>query len=81
MINVLFFGQLREQLGQAQLTLNEAPPTVAALREYLAREFADKASQLAAGKALVAVNQTMSDELAPLAAGDEVALFPPVTGG
>ena len=81
MINVLFFGQLREQLGQDQLTLSEVPPTVAALREYLAREFADKASQLVAGKALVAINQTMSDEQAPLAAGDEVALFPPVTGG
>ena len=40
------------------------------------------ASELAAGRAVrVAVNQEMTDIAAALRDGDEVALFPPVTGG
>jgi molybdopterin synthase sulfur carrier subunit len=30
---------------------------------------------------MVAVNQTISNKTATLASGDEVAFFPPVTGG
>jgi len=40
------------------------------------------ATALAQGKAVrVAVNQEMAEPSTPLKAGDEVAFFPPVTGG
>ena len=83
-VKVLFFASLREQLGRSQedLAFSASVDTVEKLRKHLwARGGAfEKAF---AGKALVrcAVNQEMVQEGAPIKAGDEVAFFPPVTGG
>ena len=53
-----------------------------ALRAHLMARGGAWASVLANGKALrVAVNQEMADPATPVKAGDEVAFFPPVTGG
>ena len=83
-VKVLFFAGLREQVGTSGEEI-ELPPgvtTVAALRSHLRgrggayeRAFADKAL------VRTAVNQHMVQPGTRIKAGDEVAFFPPVTGG
>lgn len=81
MIKVLFFAQVREMLGVSSLEVNADFPDVAALRAHLAAQGARWARALEEGKLLAAVNQTLVEFSQPLKAGDEVAFFPPVTGG
>ncbi|HAY94874.1 molybdopterin synthase sulfur carrier subunit [Shewanella sp.] len=83
MINVLFFAQVRELLGTAKLSLeaSEQTQTAEALRATLAATDDKWAKVLTSDKLLVAVNQTISQWDAPVNDGDEVAFFPPVTGG
>jgi len=54
---------------------------VAALRAALAGQGDRWALALESGKLLAAVNQTLVPMSHPLRDGDEVAFFPPVTGG
>lgn len=56
-------------------------PTVEALRQHLAAQSDRWALALEDGKLLAAVNQTLVSFDHSLNAGDEVAFFPPVTGG
>lgn len=83
MINVLFFAQVRELLGTAKLSLEagEQTQTAEALRAMLAATDDKWAKVLTSDKLLVAVNQTISQWDTPVNDGDEVAFFPPVTGG
>lgn len=82
MINVLFFAQVRELLGTDSLMLDpNGLPTVEAVRQQLVLRGDRWALALEEGKLLAAVNQTLTSFDHPLAAGDEVAFFPPVTGG
>ena len=83
MINVLFFAQVRELLGTAKLSLeaSEQTQTAEALRATLAATDDQWAKVLTSDKLLVAVNQTISQWDTPVNDGDEVAFFPPVTGG
>ena len=80
-LQVLYFASLREAFGTAGETI-EAPAevsTVGALRDWLVGQGRDK---LATAKNLrCAVNQDMAGMDAAIAEGDEVAFFPPVTGG
>jgi len=82
-VNLLFFAGLREALGVASesLALPAGIVTVGGLREHLAAR-GERWSALATTKNLrAAVNQQMVGLDAPLQPGDEVAFFPPVTGG
>lgn len=82
-ITVLFFAGLREALGSGRESLPLPPGvvTVGALRDALAAR-GEAWVALATTKNLrVAVNQQMVGLDAPIRAGDEVAFFPPVTGG
>ena len=82
-VKVLFFASLREALGTAAIEIELAPAlsTVGELREALAARGGDW-SALGAGKAVrAAVNQDMVPASHPLRDGDELAFFPPVTGG
>ncbi|HZD20781.1 MAG TPA: molybdopterin converting factor subunit 1 [Burkholderiales bacterium] len=81
-VKVLYFASLREQLGTRGEDLDTSPTTVAALRTLLMARGGAWQSALAQGKALrVAVNQEIAQPTTPVRAGDEVAFFPPVTGG
>jgi molybdopterin synthase sulfur carrier subunit len=75
---------LREAFGSAAERV-EAPPevtTVGALRAWLATRGGAWAIELAPGRAVrVAVNHDLATPDTPIRAGDEVAIFPPVTGG
>jgi len=83
MIKVLYFAGLREALGTAaeELALPPGVADVGGLRAHLAGRGGDW-EKLATTKNLrFAVNQDMARADAPVAEGDEVAFFPPVTGG
>lgn len=81
MINVLFFAHVRELTGTASLEVAADYPDVATLRAALADRDDRWALALEPGKLLAAVNQTLVPMTHPLHDGDEVAFFPPVTGG
>jgi len=83
MIKVLYFAAIREQVGTAQEEVAaDGVATVADLLGRLRERGAAHAAALAADRrVLVAVNQEYADAGRAVADGDEVALFPPVTGG
>jgi molybdopterin synthase sulfur carrier subunit len=83
-VKVLFFAALREQLGTSaeELELPSGVSTVAGLRALLMQRGGAWKDVLADKKLVrVAVNQDMVQQGAAIKAGDEVAFFPPVTGG
>ena len=82
-IRVLFFASLRESLRTSQESVSlPTPPIVSALISELRVRGESWAHALAAGKRWrVAVNQEMATLDTALREGDEVAIFPPVTGG
>lgn len=83
MIKILIFASLREQLGCSQLSLDEGeyPSSLFALKEKLADKDDQWRAAMTSNRTLVALNQTMIRQDATLHPGDEVAFFPPVTGG
>jgi molybdopterin synthase sulfur carrier subunit len=83
-LKLVFFARLREELGtrDEQLALPSGVGTVAGLRAHLVSRGGSWAAALAPGKAIrVAVNQEMAQPGTAVKPGDEVAFFPPVTGG
>jgi molybdopterin converting factor subunit 1 len=79
-IDVLFFAVLRERLGRERQVIElPAGATVAGLLEQLAGEHPQLPPLLR--RIQVAVNRSMVKPEHVLAAGDEVALIPPVSGG
>ena len=84
MIKLLYFARLREALGKAseELPLPQGMGTLEDVRAVLAARGGAWAHELAAGRAFrAAVNQDVATASTPVKAGDEVAFFPPVTGG
>ena len=83
-VKVLFFAALREQLGASaeEIELPAGVGTVAGLRDHL-RSRGGPYEKAFGAKNLVrmAVNQDMAQPGARIKAGDEIAFFPPVTGG
>jgi molybdopterin synthase sulfur carrier subunit len=83
MIEVKYFARFREELGTGGERFDAAEiDTVDALLDELrgrggawSRLFAEDQ------RVMMAVNQEVVERTAPLRDGDEVALFPPVTGG
>ncbi|MBV8247350.1 MAG: molybdopterin converting factor subunit 1 [Comamonas sp.] len=81
-ITVRYFASIREAMGSGHESLQTAAATVGRLREELMGRSAAAAQALAAGKAVrMALNQTMCEGDTEIRSGDEVAFFPPVTGG
>ncbi|SFC89390.1 molybdopterin synthase sulfur carrier subunit [Microbulbifer thermotolerans] len=81
MIKILFFASLREQLGTAEYKLENYSGSVSELRTYLGEQFPDWQAPLQAADLQAAVNREMALASTRIADGDEVAFFPPVTGG
>ncbi len=80
-VRVLFFGAARETVGSDEIKLDlHAPATVAsAFAEVLAR-YPQLGSRF--GRSLLlAVNQEYAPRESEVRAGDELAIFPPVSGG
>jgi len=83
-VRILYFASVRENIGKdaEEIELPAGVATVAALRSHL-RSRGGAYESAFAEKALLraAVNQDMVQPAAAIKAGDEVAFFPPVTGG
>jgi len=82
-IKIVFFASVRERLGKDAVVIDAGDiETVRDVIARLADREGDAWQTVASGEnLLVAVNQTMADPDHPVTAGDEVAFFPPVTGG
>jgi molybdopterin synthase sulfur carrier subunit len=83
MVKLLYFASLRESLGTAgeELPLPAGVTSVTALRDHLAAR-GEPWVQLVRTKNLrCAVNHSIVGVDAAVKEGDEVAFFPPVTGG
>ncbi|MFL0798403.1 MAG: MoaD/ThiS family protein [Cellvibrionaceae bacterium] len=82
MIKILFFAQLREQLDCCQMEFPWSTGlTIAELRNKLIENNPAWNVFLGEQQLLSALNQTLVDDGMPLNENDEVAFFPPVTGG
>lgn len=83
MLSVLYFASLRESIGRGSEQIAvPVPADVSALMIFLRARGSPWSDALGVGKRWrVAVNQEMAAMNTPLNAGDEVAIFPPVTGG
>lgn len=84
MLNIHYFASVREALkrDRQELAMPDSVSTVAELIEHLsAKDPAFKTLQQSSNGLLVAVNQTVVDNSYKLSEGDEVAFFPPMTGG
>ena len=83
-VRVLYFAGIREKLGRdaEDVELPAGAATIAGLRSHLQARGGAWAEALADGRLLrAALNQDMAQPAAPIEPGDEVAFFPPVTGG
>jgi len=82
-LRVLYFAGLREALGSGgeEIALAEGVTTVGGLRAHIAARGGAWQQLLETKNLRAAVNQSMVGFDAPVRAGDEVAFFPPVTGG
>lgn len=82
MIKVVFFAALREQLNCSELSISsENITTIADLKNHLASTDENWQQVFANTALLSAVNHDMVNSEQAIKAGDEVAFFPPVTGG
>ena len=83
-VRILYFARLREIMGIAQelFDLPTATCDVKSLRAQLVARGGASSAALGQGKAVrVSVNQDLARDDTPVKAGDEIAFFPPVTGG
>ena len=83
-IEVLYFARLREAFGREreQVELPGNVRDVAGLTAWLRSRGEPWERELAPGKPVrIAVNQDIAAASTPVGSGDEVAFFPPVTGG
>jgi sulfur-carrier protein len=83
-VTILYFAWLRERTGSAkdEFLLPEGIRRVSDLVDYLSTRSAGHAAAFQNRRTVrCAVNQEFADPSCPIHPGDEVAFFPPVTGG
>ncbi len=83
-MHLLYFAWVRDRIGRASETVALPPgiATVGALLDHLAAKGGGYAAALVDRSVVrVAVNQAYVNLDHPIGPDDEVALFPPVTGG
>ena len=84
MITILYFARLREALGTGseEIALPAHVTDLGKLRSVLISRGGAWAAELADARPIrAAVNQDMAASDTPVRDGDEIAFFPPVTGG
>ncbi|WP_412972588.1 molybdopterin converting factor subunit 1 [Glaciecola sp. MF2-115] len=81
MIRIRFFASLREKLGFDEIEYEYAgEKTITDIKHKLIEQ-GEPWTLLAEEDVLIALNQTLSSETTAVNDGDEIAFFPPVTGG
>ena len=84
MITILYFARLREALGKTaeQVVLPVGVGDLESLRKWLRERGGAWAEEMADDRPVrAAVNRDVAHGNTPVRDGDEVAFFPPVTGG
>ena len=83
MIQVRYFARFREELGadKEQIDAGRIDTLEALLSDLRTRGGAWSRLFAEDQRVMMAVNQELADRATRLKDGDEVALFPPVTGG
>ena len=82
MVRIYFFAKIKEELSLDFFDLDiETPCTVSDVRNSLVSEFNSHQDLFRIEYSICAVNQELSDEEKCVESNDEVAFFPPVTGG
>jgi molybdopterin synthase sulfur carrier subunit len=84
MIKVIYFASIREALNLADemIVLPDGVSTTGQLSSWLQQERGEQwQSVLSNSNVLIAVNQEMVNSTQAICDGDEIAFFPPVTGG
>jgi len=83
MIRVLYFASLRERVGTGaeELPVDHSQSVADVLARLRARGGAWAEALAPERKVLIAINQAMAQPNAGIEDGDEIAFFPPVTGG
>jgi len=83
-LKIQYFASVREAMAREEETIQppESVETVADLVQYLSSQDASFAELAGAeNPLLVAINHSVVDRNASLSENDEVAFFPPMTGG
>ena len=83
MIEVLFFAKLREDLGVSRLSIEITPEitNVASLQNWLIDQSGESWAVILNNNIIRSVNQQVVESDHVISDGNEVAFFPPVTGG
>jgi molybdopterin synthase sulfur carrier subunit len=78
-MNILYFASLKESLNMASEKIEtDTNTTVGSIKSQLIKRHGEKHFP---NNILCAVNHKMVSDNTPISEGDEVAFFPPVTGG
>ena len=84
-LKLLFFANLREKFGfsQKEFTLSKEVRTPEEFLLIMSKQIGGEWIKLFEDKILykVAINQDLSSWKDPIFEGDELAIFPPITGG
>lgn len=81
-LQLLYFARLKDAFGVSRESFDSNAASVTGLLEQLRARGDVWREELDASRVFrVAVNQTLATGDTPLKEGDEVAIFPPVTGG
>jgi molybdopterin synthase sulfur carrier subunit len=78
MLQIQCFGIIKDLVGDSSIHVQESPHTVGELRTLLTKKYP---SFNTISSWMIAVNQSYAEDHTSLAANDEVALIPPVSGG
>lgn len=80
-VEILFFATLKDLVGKKRvsITLNEGDYTLEDVRKHLMTQFPQVEANLKA--ALASINEEFAFDGASVKDGDEIAFFPPVSGG
>ena len=79
-VKILFFARHREQMGMADCQWSlDVPVSLAELKQQLGQRYPQFTSLRQ--PVMTAINQDFADDARLVQHGDEVAFFPPVTGG
>lgn len=82
MINVLFFASLKERLGCDRTRISAIDvDTIDDIKKLLISQNPNWEKWLNKRNLLCSKNLTMTSSNSAVSSGDEVAFFPPVTGG
>lgn len=83
MIKILYFAKTRETIrkGEETLELPAGPVTVADIINLLVARGEPYNAAFEESRVLAAINQEMTSLSSTVSDGDELAFFPPVTGG